>query len=198
MTGESLFADPVAARIWAQYFRRMNRLLRPLDAEQAGELKLEIQGHLLESFRSDSAASEAERLLNAIDRLGEPEAFIGPMRADRLLDKASRSFRPLDVMKGLVYHLAGGTKKAVLGALYVLGYLLAVGFGLIAVLKVFVPRHVGLFLFGDGDVIFGFAVDVTRSHREVLGLWIIPLGAIAAFGLYLGLTRLLRLLRNRP
>jgi len=198
MSTEPVFSDPIAERIWNQYFRRMDRQLRPLDGEQAGELKLEIQGHLLESFRNAPAGSEAERLLNAIDRLGEPESFIGPMRADRLLTKAARSFRPRDVVKGLVYHLASGTRKAVLGVVYVLGYLLAVCFGLIAVLKTLAPRHVGLFLFGDGDVVFGFANDLTRTYREVLGFWIIPLCAVAAFGLYLGLTRLLKLLRSKP
>lgn len=196
MTGEPSFADPVAARIWAQYFRRMNRLLRPLDEAQARELTLEIQGHLWESFRSEAAGSEAERLLNAIDRLGEPESFIGPMRSDRLLEKASKSFRPKDVLKGLYWHLVGGTKKAVLGVVYVLGYILAVIFGLIAVLKIVSPRHVGLFLFNDGDFMFGYALDLTGLRTEVLGYAIIPICGFAAIGLYFGLTRLLKTLKR--
>jgi len=196
MTDKAMCADPVAGRIWAQYFRRMNRLLRPLDEAQARELTLEVQGHLWESFRSGNAGSEAERLLDAIDRLGEPESFVGPMRADRLLEKASKSFRPKDVGKGLYYHLVGGTKKVVLGSVYVIGYLLAICLALIVPLKIFFPEHVGLFLFSNGDFVFGYALNLTGLRTEVLGYGIIPLCGLAAVGLYLGLTRLLKTLKR--
>jgi uncharacterized membrane protein len=197
MTDKPVFADPVAGRIWAQYFRRMSRLLRALDEAQARELTLEVQGHLWESFRSENAGSEAERLLNAIDRLGEPESFVGPMRADRLLEKASKSFRLKDVGKGLYYHLVGGTRKIALGVVYVMGYLLAFGLALIAVLKIVFPGHVGLFLFGDGGFVFGYTWDLTGLRTEVLGYGIIPLCGLAAVGIYLGLTRLLKALKRR-
>lgn len=197
MTGEFIFKDPVAEKIWTQYFGRMNRLLRALDETQKRELTLEIKGHLLESFESERAGSEAERLLNAIDRLGEPESFIGPMRADRLLAKASRSFRPKDVLKGMYYSLAGGTRKVFLWLLYVLGYVLVICLGLIAFLKIIIPKHVGLLLYDDGDFVFGFALNLTGFRSEVLGFWIIPICAISAIGLYFGLTRLLKVLRRR-
>jgi hypothetical protein len=198
MNGERFFDDKVAERIWAQYFRRMDQMLRPLDEEQKADVTLEIKGHLLESFRSETSGSEAERLLNAIDRLGDSELFIGPMRADRLLAKASKSFKPRDVLKGLVYHFVGGTRKLALGIVFVLGYILVVCLWLISVLKIFFPRHVGLMLFEDGPLVFGYAANLAGLKSEVLGYWIIPICAGAAIGLYFGLTRLLKTLKRRP
>jgi hypothetical protein len=196
MTGEHFFSDRVTEKIWAQYFRRLDRLIRPLDEVQRRELTLEIKGHILESFHSDTAGSEAERLLNAFDRLGEPESFIGPMRADRLLTKASKSMKPGDVLKGLYYHLTGGSRKLFLGILFVLGYILDVGLVLMAVLKPIIPNHVGLLLFNDGDFVFGFGWDTSNLKADVFGYFIIPICLILAAGLYFGLTKLLKALRK--
>ena len=196
MNGEHFFSDRVAEKIWAQYFRRLDRLMRPLDEVQRRELTLEIKGHLLESFRGETAGSEAERLLNALDRLGEPESYIGPMRADRLLTKASKSMKPWDVLKGLYYHLPGGSRKLFLGILFVLGYILDVGLVLMAVLKPIIPNHVGLLLFNDGDVIFGFGLDSSNLKTDVFGYALIPICLILAAGLYFGLTKLLKALRR--
>jgi uncharacterized membrane protein len=196
MNGEHFFSDRVAEKIWAQYFRRLDRLIRPLDEVQRRELTLEIKSHLLESFRGETAGSEAERLLNALERLGEPESFIGPMRSDRLLAKASKSMKPKDVLKSLYYHLAGGTRKMFLGILFVLGYILDVGLVLMAVLKPIIPNHVGLLLFNDGDVIFGFGRDTSNIKTDVFGYALIPICLVLAAGLYFGLTKLLKALRR--
>jgi hypothetical protein len=196
MNGEQFFSDRVAEKIWSQYFRRLDRLIRPLDEVQRRELTLEIKSHLLESYRGETAGSEAERLLNALDRLGEPESFIGPMRADRLLTKASKSLKPRDVLKGLYYHLAGGSRKLFLGILFVLGYILDAGLVLMAVLKPIIPSHVGLLLFNDGDVILGFAGDASNLKKDVFGYALIPICLISAVGLYFGLTKLLKALRR--
>lgn len=196
MIGDHFFSDKVAERIWTQYFRRLDRLIRPLDEIHRRELTLEIKSHLLESLQSEMMGSEAERLLNALDRLGEPESFIGPMRADRLLTKASKSMKPKDVLKGLYYHLAGGTRKLFLGILFVLGYILAVSFVLMAALKLILPGHVGLLLFNDGDVTFGLALDVANLKSDVFGYWIIPICLALAVGLYFGLTKLLKALKR--
>ncbi len=196
MNGEHFFSDRIAEKIWAQYFRRLDRLIRPLDEVQRRELTLEIKSHLLESFRGETAGSEAERLLNALERLGEPESFIGPMRADRLLTKASKSMKPRDVLKGLYYHLADRTRKLFLGILFVLGYILDVGLVLMAVLKPIIPRHVGLLTFNNGDVIVGFGWDTSNLKTDVFGYAIIPICLILAVGLYFGLTKLLKALRR--
>ena len=196
MNGEQFFTDKVAEKIWAQYFRRLDRQIRPLDEVQRRELTIEIKSHLLESFRGETTGSEAERLLNALDRLGEPESFIGPMRSDRLLTKAAKSMKPKDVLKGLYYHLAGGTRKLFLGLLFVLGYILDIGLVLMAVAKVIIPSHVGLLLFNDGHGVFGMALDVTGLKSDVFGYGIIPICLALAFGLYFGLTKLLKALRR--
>ncbi|RPI70607.1 MAG: hypothetical protein EHM45_24640 [Desulfobacteraceae bacterium] len=197
MSEKSLFTDKVAEKIWAQYFRRLDRWLRALDETQKQELILEIKGHLLESLQSEPSESESERLLNAIERLGEPETYVKPMLAERLLTKASKSLKPKDVLRGLYYHFVGGVKKIFAGIIFVFGYALAVSLALIGLLKVFFPGRVGLFLFEKGTLLFGLSVKPEGARTEVLGYWIIPICLGSAFLLYIGLTKLLKVLKKK-
>ncbi len=197
MTESAVFADKVAAKIWAQYFRRLERLIRALDETQRRELEIEIKGHLMESFQSQTSGSEAERLLNAIERLGEPESYIKPMLAERLLSSASKSLRPIYVLKGLYYHFVGGVRKVFAGGLFVLGYILIFILAASGVLKIFFPRHVGLFLYEKGGFLFGMTLNPERVRTEVLGYWIIPICLGLAFVLYIGLTKLLKVLKKK-
>ncbi|UCH97429.1 MAG: hypothetical protein JSV88_11405, partial [Candidatus Aminicenantes bacterium] len=73
MNEKKLFTDTVTIKIWHQYFRRVKRCAKPLKSNQQEELLLEIQDHLLESFKQETGSNEAEKLLNAIDKLGDPE-----------------------------------------------------------------------------------------------------------------------------
>lgn len=197
MTENTIFNDKVAGKIWAQYFRRLEALVLALDETQRRELELEIKGHLLESYQSETAGGEAERLLNAIERLGEPESYIKPMLAERLLSSASRSLRPKYVLKGLYYHFVGGARKVLAGVVFAVGYLLVFVLALIGVLKIFFPRHVGLFLYEQGGALLGMDVKPEHVRTEVLGYWIIPICLGLAFALYVGLTKFLKVLRKK-
>jgi hypothetical protein len=57
----------------ADYLDRLRRAGRVLPAERLRELLVEIEGHLSEAI--DPSASDAQAL-NALDKLGEPEAII--------------------------------------------------------------------------------------------------------------------------
>jgi uncharacterized membrane protein len=196
MIQDHLFSDNVATKLWAQYFRRLEQSLRALDEDQRRELILEIEGHLLESYRSEATGSEAERLLSAIDRLGEPETYVKPMLAERLLAKASRSLRPTDVLKGLYYHFVGGVKKVFAGILFVVGYLVTFCLALIAALKIVFPGHVGFFIFEKGDILVGMDVKPEGVRTELLGYWIIPICLGLSLLLYVGLTKFLKILKK--
>jgi len=197
MTENTIFSDKVTAKIWAQYFHRLDRLIRVLDETQRRELELEIKGHLLESFQSETSGGEAERLLNAIERLGEPESYIKPMLADRLLSSASKSLRPTDVLKGLYYHFVGGVRKVFAGVLFALGYVLVFILGMIGILKIFFPGHVGMFFNENGGFLLGMDLKPEHVRTEVLGYWIIPICLGLAFVLYIGLTKLLKVLKRK-
>jgi hypothetical protein len=196
MTVNVIFSDKVTAKIWAQYFRRVAGLVRALNETQKRELELEIKGHLLESFQSETSGGEAERLLNAIERLGEPESYIKPMLAERLLYSASKSLRPTYILKGLYYHFVGGVRKVFAGGLFAIGYILVFILASIGILKVFFPGHVGMFLYEHGGFHLGMDLKPEGVRTEVLGYWIIPICFVSAFILYIGLTKLLKVLKN--
>jgi uncharacterized membrane protein len=193
---QTLFVETVTEKIWHNYFRRVNRCSKALETHQQKELVLEIQDHLLESFKQETGTTEADRLLDAIEKMGAPEEFIKPLVADKLLGKAVKTFNPKTVLKGLFYYLSISIRNFLLGILFTIGYITAVGMALMALLKPFFPHHVGLNLYKNGDFVLGIDWDITGSTGEVMGFWVIPVCTTLAVLIYFGLTRLLKLLRN--
>lgn len=195
MKSEELFSDKVAAKIWNQYFRRVNRFSKTLDKDQQEELHLEIQDHLYESFKQETGESEAVRLLNAIDKIGDPEEYIKPMVTDRLLSSASRTLNPKTILKGLYYNLLGSIERFFVSLFFIIGYIIAITFGSMAILKLFFPKNVGWFIYNSGGHAFGVIGDPINIRTEILGYWIIPIGIVLSLLLYLLLTRSLRVLK---
>lgn len=186
--------DITATRIRDQYMKRVDRALRSLPKKIREETALEIQSHLWDSMQDSTAQVEADRILDAIDRLGEPDDFIKPMVAGRLLEDASHSLNPKSVVMGLMYNAVAGVKKAGLSIVLGLGYLILCIFSLMSILKVILPHQVGLFFDPEGGAPFFGVLGDPGNHVEVLGFWIIPLGIVISFLLYFGLTRLLRII----
>ena len=196
---ENVFKDKTAIKLWKHYFNRIERMIRWLDSSQKEEIRLELQDHLMESFRDERGDSETERLLNAIEKIGEPEDYLKPMLADRILGKAIKSMNPLKIVKGLYFYLFGGIKRFFSALLFFLGYSLAVTFALMALLKPFLPRFAGIFLY-PGETI-PISLGIISNHPEhavdLFGYWVIPIGIVVSAVLYIYLTKLLRLLKHK-
>ena len=144
MNVKILFSDKLAQKIWDQYFRRVKWVSRSLSVKLQEELILEIQDHLYESFGRETGKSEADRLLNAIDKIGEPEEYIKPMVAERLLMDASQTFNPKMIAQGLYYHFWGSLKNFLSSIIFFLGYSIVLILGLLTILKIIYPRYVGI------------------------------------------------------
>jgi uncharacterized membrane protein len=196
MKAEDYFKNPVTQKIWDQYNQRLLYLLRRINSEEKEEMLLEIKGHLLESFQQDPAESEEERLLNALDRMGEPEKFLRPLIADKYMNRASKTLSPKDVIKGLYFSLFTGIKKAVLSIFIGLGYILVCILALIAVLKPFFPNHVGVILFNNGSMTAGISLNSSGVKIDYLGYWVIPIAVGLAVLIYIGLTKYLHKTRR--
>ena len=192
---EKLFSDEIAQKIWNQYFLRVKFFSKSINSKIRQELKLEIQDHLYESFSRETGESEAERLLNAIDKIGDPEEYIKPMVAERLLMDASQTFNPKMIAQGLYYHFWGSLKNFLFSIIFFLGYSIVLILGLLTILKIICPRYVGIFLHDNGGYSFGFDAN-SMNTTEVLGYWFIPIGAVLSILLYLGLTKLLKVLKK--
>ena len=193
MSFEPKFNDDVARKIWNNYFKRVDKSTRSIPKAKREELKLEIQGHLLESMEDASTDSDSSKLMDAIDRLGEPEHYIKPMIADKLLLDASKTFDPRNVLMGLFFNLRSSIKRAILTMIIRLGYFFLFCIAFMTILKIIMPGHVGIFLpTNGGGTTIGLLVN-PGLHKEILGFWTIPIGVVCTVLLYTGLTRLLRL-----
>jgi uncharacterized membrane protein len=195
MNVEKILSDSVAIKIWHQYFRRVKRCAKPLKSNQQEELILEIQDHLLESFKQETGDKEAEKLLNAIDKLGDPEEYLRPMIADRLLSSASSTLNPKTVFKGLYYDLFGNIKSFLLSLAFSLGYLTAFVFAVLSILKIFFPDNIGFFINETGGVLIGI-IGGESLKTDILGYWDVPLGLLVSLIIYLVLTRNLKVVKR--
>jgi uncharacterized membrane protein len=195
MKVEKILSETVAKKIWHQYFRRVKRCARPLKSHQQEELILEIQDHLLESFKQKTGNNEAEKLLNAIDKLGDPEEYLRPMIADRLLSSASSTLNPKTVFKGLYYDLFGNVKSFLLSLAFSLGYLAAFVFAVLSILKIFFPDNIGFFINETGGILIGI-IGGESLKTDILGFWNVPLGLLVSLIIYLVLTRNLKVVKR--
>jgi hypothetical protein len=193
---EVTFREKDAKRVWDQYIRRIQRILKPLDPDMREEISLEIQGHLLESLHDGEGATEIERLLDATERLGEPEEYLRQLMADRLLAKGTRTLHPVVVARGLFFSLFGGMWRVLLTIVTGLGFLASFALAVLALLKPVFPRHIGLLLLDGGGIVLGAASDPSHVKSDALGYWFVPLGLAAAFFLYVVFVQLLRVLRR--
>ena len=82
-----------------------------------------------------------------------------------------------------------GVKQFIFSMLIGFGYLLAFYFFLSAVLKVFFPEYIGVYLSPSNILFIGY-VD-SESFTELLGYWLIPVGLGVAVSLQMFLNKIL-------
>jgi hypothetical protein len=183
-----------ALRVWDNYLAEASRVARRLPESERRELMLELRSHLAESFAVVGDLrdpDEVARVNAAIARLGRPRDFLRPMLADHLLEQGAGNFHPRLLAEGLYHNVFGGLKAGILSVAFGLAYVLIFAFAAMAVLKAFLPNHVGYFVYPDRTSSLGILADTTGA-REALGYWVVPLALAAATILYVLLTLGLR------
>lgn len=156
------------------YLRRIDQGLQGWPPDEAAELRHDLLQHIEDAFTADSAGDESERLLRALQRLGEPETFLPQAHAAHLIDAGTQGFAPLTLARGLIASSILGGKRTLMGIAGIAMILAAVTLVLIGVLAPFLPMHVGLLEFPDGTRLFG--LSTRPGIQELLGAWRIPLG----------------------
>lgn len=188
---EIQFIDSNAKRVYKNYIQSIKNATKELCAEDSLEILMEFNSHLYESLQIKKSKSEIDNLLNAIDKLGAPEEVLKPLVADKMIDKASRSFKPTDIFRALYLNIGNGISYIIFGALY---FLLGV-FTIAIFLRIFLGDEIGLFI-GDGTFLIG-SLDESEGINEVLGNWFIPVMLLLNVTLYFIITAILRLKRSR-
>jgi hypothetical protein len=185
-----MFTEPSAQEIWTGYLKRVDALCGLLNRRQKADIQMEIKAHLLESYIQLDDGDEASRITIAINKLGQPEEFIPLWVEDRLLEGA----QPGSSVRNLFYLLRINALKSIqqfaVSMMMGFGYLLSFYLFITAVMKLFYPDYIGLYLTKSGMPFIGY-VDA-QGFTEVLGYWLTPLGLTAAIVLQLFLNILLR------
>lgn len=192
MNINDIFKTAPAQHIYRDYMTRIERCLRGVSSDIANELLMEYQSHIFEATRNSREEEEFTRLTAVIQQLGIPEEFLKPVIAGKTLEKATKTFNPVDVFRALVLNIRNGVIFTVFGLLY----LFLFSFLFLVVAKIFFPNHTGLFYDENGFRSFGFFVH-SEGTTEMLGLWLIPLSLLTASVLYLLITLLLRLTKKK-
>ena len=181
------FDDSNAQRVYNNYMRRLQKVIKPIPAADREEVLMEFNSHIYEGIQSNDEASELESLLDAIDKLGAPDEVLKPLVADKLLEKATRSFNPLDVLRALVANITNGVAYIIFFLLY---SSLAIFIYLIYARLVY--DGVGLF-YRDGEFSAFGRQSNTEGLDEVLGPWFIPVMIVCIIVFYILITLLLKL-----
>lgn len=194
---EISFCDKNAYRIYLDYIKRVRHSTRPLSKQNQLEILLEINSHIYEGVNDnkDEEPNELVRLLDVLEKLGQPEQFLKPLVAEKKLEEATTTFNPLKVAKALVLNIGNGISYIIFAILY----LLLFGFIFLIIAKICNPDQVGLFYKPHEIFILGKYRNndgVIYSQYELLGNWFIPVIIGVTILLYLLITLLLRLKRT--
>lgn len=182
------FSDPRAQQRWDTYFAEVDRLVALAGTDAAG-LDTELRQHLADSWAAKTDGSADQRLALAIAQLGDPEDFLRPLMADAVLDRASRSYNPATVTRGLGLAIRAGSRRAARGVMFAAAYVLLAIFAAMSLLKPFLAQNIGLIRGADGSLTFGIT---DTAGTDIMGYWSIPLTLAACAVIYLLLTRALR------
>lgn len=185
------FEEQASERIYKQYLKEVRAAVKRLPAADQREVLMEINSHLYEGLQRETEWNETDHLANLIDRLGKPKEVLKPLVADKLLERATRTFNPLHVIKALAINITNGISYIVFAFLY----LCLFSFALLIFLKIADPEHTGLFLLNGSFEMLG---QTTRAEQydEVLGGWFIPVILAVTVLCYFLITFLLKLKRS--
>ena len=146
----------------------------------------EIESHLRERvLSSDGAPNEREALEKILAELGPPLRVAQAYSAERTIDEAVATGRVLPMARAM-WHLAASTLAGFAVAFGVLcGYLLGVGFLILAVLKPIFPDNVGMWIRDDtgGWVGPGGTFPARAGQHVVGGYWFIPISIVAGLAI---------------
>ena len=187
-----IFKNQTAQRIYNDYFKRVNRCIKILSAEDQLELQMELNSHVYEATHTALPENEIDTLMNVLEKLGPPEVMLQPSVAYKKAQQAGRSFNPKHILQALYLNTFRGIGYFMIALIY----LLIIAFGSLIVLKITSPAHTGFFV-GNGHFFMGYNTHLNNEPTEVLGNWFI-ITVIALMILFYFLNTLLfRLLKRK-
>lgn len=184
----------VAQKVWNNFERELAHKLKPLPVEDAKDIRLEILSHLYESASNDQAETQELRLINAIERLGDPDNYLTPLVADILLLQKTKKGYPLAILESFLIAASRGLFHML--AIMVLGfaYFHTMMIFVMAIMHIGDP-DVGLWLYDTGGYALSF--EAQSGGVQWLPKWFTPIALVASVGSYWLLNKILALLISK-
>lgn len=173
------------------YLERLRQALAGLSREAASDILEELRGHILERAAPNGENGDGgltpPAVENVLAALGSPEELAAGYLADDLLERASRGWSPLLLLRGLLRWATLSAAGVFVFIGCVVGYFLGGSFMLCAILKPLHPQTAGLWRLADEANSYSFSLrlgfgTVPAGGRELLGWWIVPLGLLIGGG----------------
>jgi len=171
-------ASPAARSLYADYLQRLDRSLSRIQDTVVGDLRQELIQHL-DDLIERLPGDELDRVRLACIQLGEPSVMLASLIASDDISAGLQGWAKHRVISGLWRRVLIGGRGGLVAGLQLAFAVLMVTLVTIAVLSPFLPLHVGLLRYPDGQVLLG--VSTVPAASEVLGWWRMPIGVIAGF-----------------
>lgn len=192
---EIQFKESSSKRVYENYMNRIKKTVRTLPPIDQKEVLLEFNSHIYEGLARKNQEREIDRLLDVIDKLGDPEEVLKPLIADKKLEQATKTFNPVHLFKALILNITNGISYVIFFILY----LSLFGFVFLIYAKFDNPDSIGLYLKNNSFMALGKLNEGYLQNpniSEVLGNWFIPIMVLSIILSYLLITLLLKLKRS--
>lgn len=181
--------DKNAQRVYDNYINSLRNVLKPILDSDKQEVLMEFNSHIYEHLQNNKSEIEIDVLLNTIDKLGAPEEVLKPLIADKLLEKATKSFNPIQILKALLLNITNGVSYIIFFLLY-----LSLGSFVFLIFAKLFNSNVGMYYKEDKFQVLGF-IKENADYQEVLGYWFIPAMLITIIIVYFIITLILKAVR---
>jgi uncharacterized membrane protein len=166
---------PNVEKIVDDYIARLSSRLRGIPEQDRGELLNEIRSHIYESYISNTAGEDIERILSTLRRLGDPADVVSTRMPEAVKRMGAGKKAPLYLVGGALIALFGLPLGA--GALALLVALLVTLLGLlITFYSAGISLVIGGFLASIFSSITILAPGLISRINEALGTEVVRLG----------------------
>lgn len=161
------------------YLAQVRVALRGLPEPEVEDILQELRSHV-----ADQSGGDARRIAEALESLGDPVELAWKYRAENQMVHAECSGSPLVILQGLRHATRSRPGRVIATALYFFGYINLFLLWSAAVEKLLSPSRAGLwYVRGDWRSLSLVRFEnPPQGARELLGWWLVPIAAIAGWG----------------
>ena len=168
----------VANPMIESYFDALSTQLADLPPSRRDEVGRELRTHVLDRLEQITVPSNDD-CRTVLKALGTPEEIARQYRVELILNRSAWRISPWKMLRTLSRWTLTGIQGYIVFIVALVGYLLGACFYITALLKLFFPHHVGIFVSPEGLNIARFPDPPPGT--ELVGTFYIPIAICAGF-----------------